>query len=84
MTPRGNAPRRPQRPGRPNKDKENLESDLRQARAARKAETAQKQRLRRGEWETELEDVSGEPESLDFGAADEGEDNGEGEESAGR
>jgi hypothetical protein len=53
-------PRRPTRPQRPTKEKD-IESDLRQARASRRAEAQQKQRLRRQEWDNEVEDVESEP-----------------------
>jgi hypothetical protein len=68
MTRRRNPPpRNPAGPLRSKKNTESVDNELRLARAARRADSQQKQRLRRGEWETEPDDVDVEPEPLEFG-----------------
>ena len=70
MTRRRNPPPRTGRPLRPGKDKEQLDTDLRNAKVARKAESQQKNRLRRHEWDDEVEDANPEPEEFKYGDGD--------------
>ena len=73
MTRRSNPPPRrpPSGPGRPGgKDKnQNIDNELRLSRAIRKAESLQKQRLRRGDWDTESDNLEGEPAEPDLDSA---------------